>query len=225
LLIERNIISMDIAKLIDHTLLRPDAGEADIGALCAEAMQYGFHSVCVNSHFVEKAGTMLKGSGVRVTTVVGFPLGMTLTEVKVYEALHAALLGVEELDVVINIGALKSGRWDLVKKDISDVIAATKGLVHKVIIETCYLGEEEKKKAATTALEAGAGFVKTSTGFGPGGATAEDVRLIRGVLRRRAGVKASGGIRTLAEAREMINAGATRIGTSHGRAIMEELRL
>jgi deoxyribose-phosphate aldolase len=215
---------MEMAKLIDHTLLRPDAREEDIGALCREALKYGFHSVCVNPHFIEKARALLRGSEVRVTTVVGFPLGMTLTAVKAYEAMNSALLGAEELDIVINLGALKSGRWDVVRRDISDVMAATRGLLHKVIIEACYLDDEEKKRAATTALEAGAEFVKTSTGFGPGGARAEDVRLIRGVLRDRAGVKASGGIRTLAQAREMIAAGAARIGTSQGRAIMEELK-
>jgi deoxyribose-phosphate aldolase len=213
---------MEIAKLIDHTLLRPDAREQDVRTLCAEAREFGFHSVCVNPHFVEKARALLRGSGVRVTSVVGFPLGMTLTAVKAYEALNAALLGAEELDMVINLGALKSGRWDVVERDISDVVAVTRGLIHKVIIEACYLDEEEKKRAAGAALEAGADFVKTSTGFGPGGARVEDVRLIRAVVGDKAGVKASGGIRTLAQAREMVAAGATRIGTSRGRDIMEE---
>jgi deoxyribose-phosphate aldolase len=214
----------DVAKVIDHTLLRPAATEADIRRLCAEAVEFGFHSVCVNPHFIGTARDALRGSGVKVTTVIGFPLGMTLSGVKVYEAMQAALSGAEELDVVMNIGAAKSGEWGFVRKELSHVVSATRGLVHKVIIEACYLGDDEKGEAARASLEAGAEFVKTSTGFGPQGAKADDVRLIKAVVGDRAGIKAAGGISTLAEIREMLLAGATRIGTSRGPAIMGELR-
>jgi deoxyribose-phosphate aldolase len=214
---------MEIAKLIDHSLLRPDATLADVKRLCEEAREYGFFSVCVNPYFVEKAKSFLAGSNVKVTTVIGFPLGMTLTDTKVYEAVKASFLGADELDIVINIGEAKSGRWNIVRKDLSDVIAATKGLVHKAIIETCYLDKEEKTKAVEVALEAGAEFIKTSTGFGKGGASVEDIRLIKSIVKDRAGIKAAGGIRTLAQAKEMLEAGATRIGTSYGVAIIKEV--
>ena len=211
-----------IAQLIDHTLLKPDATMGEIKRLCEEAVRFGFHSVCVNPFFVPETNTILSGSGVKVTTVIGFPLGMTLTHVKVYEAMESALRGSEELDIVMNIGMAKSGRWRDVRKDISDVISATKGVVHKVIIETCYLAREEKGEASRMVLETGAEFVKTSTGFGSGSATVEDVRLVRSVVKERCGIKASGGIRSLRQVREFIAAGATRIGTSSGVAIMEE---
>jgi deoxyribose-phosphate aldolase len=187
-------------------------------------MRFGFHSVCVNPFFVPEANALLSESGVKVTTVIGFPLGMTFTQVKVYEAMEAVLRGSEELDIVMNIGMAKSGRWRDVQKDISDVISATKGIVHKVIIEACYLTREEKGEASRMVLEAGAGFVKTSTGFGPGGATVGDIHLVRSVVKGRCGIKASGGIKSLGQVREFIAAGATRIGTSSGVAIMEESR-
>ena len=213
---------MNLAKLIDHTLLRPDATGADIERLCREAVKYGFHTVCVNPYFVRAAAQALRSSGVGVCAVIGFPLGMALTDVKVYEARGASLAGASELDMVINIGAAKSGDWKTVERDIRDVVSATRGLTHKVIIEACYLQKDEKVMAASAALRAGAGFVKTSTGFGPGGATVEDVRLLKEVVGDRAGIKAAGGIRTLAGLNEMLRAGATRIGTSSGPRIIQE---
>ena len=213
---------MDLAKLIDHTLLRPDATGADIGKLCEEAVKYGFYAVCVSPFFVKTAAQELRGSGVGVCTVIGFPLGMALTDVKVYEARRASLEGAIELDMVINIGAAKSGDWKTVERDIRDVVDATKGLTHKAIIETCYLEKDEMVKAALAALSAGAEFVKTSTGFGPSGATVEDVRLLKDIVGDRAGIKASGGIKTLAQVNEMLNAGAIRIGTSSGCQIIRE---
>lgn len=212
-----------VAALIDHSLLRSDATYGDIRRLCGEALKFGFYSVCVNPHYITQAKEALRGSGVRVTTVIGFPLGMTLTESKVYEAMNASLLGADELDIVINIGALKSGDWNVVRRDISDVIMATKGLVHKAIIETCCLTDDEKKRAVEIALDAGSEFIKTSTGFGPQGARAEDVRLIKEIVGDRAGIKASGGIKTLQQVTTMLDAGATRIGASAGVRIITEI--
>jgi deoxyribose-phosphate aldolase len=206
----------DIAGIIDQSLLRADVTYAEIKRLCREARQYGFHSICINPYFIQMTKGLLKGDNVRITTVIGYPLGMTLTEIKVYEAMNALLLGADELDIVINIGALKSGDWMTVRKDISDVIAATKGVIHKAIIETCYLDDNEKRKAVEIALEAGSEFIKTSTGFGPHGARIKDVKLIKSIVGESAGIKASGGVRTLKRALDMIRAGATRIGTSAG---------
>ena len=169
------------------------------------------------------AKELLKDSNVRVATVIGFPLGMTLTEVKVYEAMNALLLGADEIDIVINIGALKSGDWETVRKDISDVIMATKGLIHKTIIETCYLDDNEKRRAVEIALEVGSEFIKTSTGFGPLGARVRDIRLIKSIVGDAAGIKAAGGIRTLKQVLSMLKAGATRIGTSAGVRIVREI--
>lgn len=213
---------MDIAKYIDHTLLKAEATEAQIAALCEEAKSFGFASVCVNPAWVSYAKEKLSGSGVKVCTVIGFPLGATTSETKVFETKNAIENGAEEVDMVINIGWLKSGRFDLVKEDIRKVAeaAAGKALV-KVIIETCLLTEEEKVRACQLAVEAGADFVKTSTGFSVGGATVEDVRLMRETVGTKAGVKASGGIRTLEDAKKMIEAGATRLGTSSGTAIVQ----
>ncbi len=213
---------MNIAGLIDHSLLRADATVDDIKRLCDEAKRFGFCSVCVNPFFVPLSKDMLSRSGVKVTTVVGFPLGMTLTRVKVYEAIEAVLSGADEIDLVMNIGMARSGQWGYVKKDISDVVSATKGAIHKVIIETCYLDREEKIKASEIVLASGAEFVKTSTGFGPGGASQDDVRLIKSVVKDGCGIKASGGIKTLSHVKELLEAGATRIGTSAGVVIMEE---
>jgi len=212
----------DIAGLIDHSLLGPDASYTDIKQLCKEALQFGFCSVCINPCFIKIAKELLTGSNIRVTTVIGFPLGMTLTEVKVYEAMNASLLGADELDIVINIGALKSGDWETVRKDLSDVIMATKGLIHKSIIDTCYFDDDEKKMAVEIALEAGSEFIKTSTGFGPLGAQVRDIRLIKSIVGDAAGIKAAGGIRTLQEVLDLFEAGATRIGTSSGVRIMSE---
>ncbi len=212
-----------LAKFIDHTLLKPDASYADIKRLCEEALKFGFHSACVHPYYIGVVNNLLKGSNVRITTVIGFPFGMTTTEGKVYEAMQAALAGADELDIVINIGALKSGDWDFVRKDISDVIAATKGLVHKVIIEACYLTTAEKRKVVDIALQVGAEFIKTSTGFGLKGAQTRDIRLIKSIVGDKAGIKAAGGIRTLKQVLAMLEAGATRIGTSAGVSIMKKL--
>jgi len=214
----------DIAGLIDHSLLRPDATYIDIERLCEEAQQFGFYSVCVHPSFIKKAKDILKGSSVRVTTVIGFPLGMTLTETKVFEAMNASLIGADELDIVVNIGALKSGDWMTVRKDISDVIAATKGIIHKTIIETCYLNNNEKSKVVEIALNGGSEFIKTSTGFGSHGARLRDIRLIKNIVRDAAGIKAAGGIRTSGQVLNMLKAGATRIGTSAGVRIMKGLK-
>lgn len=217
---------IDVAKYIDHTNLKPYATEEDIIKLCDEAKEYGFYAVCVNPYRVKLAKERLKGSGVKVATVIGFPLGATPTEVKVFEARKALEDGADELDMVINIGALKDKNYDYVKKDIEEVVrvAHERGAIVKVIIETCYLSEEEKVKACELAKEAGADFVKTSTGFGTGGATVEDVSLMRKVVGPEMGVKASGGIRTYEQAFAMIEAGANRIGTSSGVKIAEGAR-
>jgi len=217
------VTKKDLAGLTDHTILKPDATHEDIKRLCEEALQFGFYSVCINPCFIKLAKELLKYSDVRVTTVIGFPLGMTLTEVKVYEAMNAYLLGADELDMVINIGALKSGDWDTVRKDISDVIMATKGLIHKVIIETCYLNDDEKKKVVKLALEESSEFIKTSTGFGLRGAQLSDIRLIKDIVGDIAGIKAAGRIKTLSQVLELLEAGATRIGTSAGVKIVGEL--
>lgn len=211
-----------VAALIDHTLLKPTATGPDILRLCNEALTHCFHSVCVNPHFIRLAREHLVGSSVKITTVVGFPLGMTLTEVKVYEAMHAALRGAHELDVVINIGALKSGDLDTVRKDLRDIAAATPDLLHKAIIEACFLSDEEKQHAVRVATDAGFAFVKTSTGFGPSGATAHDVALMLEAAKGKAAVKAAGGINTLSKVREMLDAGATRIGASSSVSIVQE---
>ena len=201
----------NIAQYIDHTLLRANATEAQIRRLCEEAMEYHFASVCVNTCYVPLAAELLKGSGVKTCCVVGFPLGAMSTEGKAFEAADAVKKGAEEVDMVINVGAIKSGNWDYVKEDIERVVKAShdKALV-KVIIETCLLTDEEKVHACITAKEAGADFVKTSTGFSTGGAT----------VGSEMGVKASGGVRTYEDAIAMIEAGASRIGASSGIAIV-----
>ncbi len=219
---------MDIAKYIDHTNLKPYASAEDIKKLCDEAIEYGFYAVCVNPYRVKLAREYLagKGAGVKVASVIGFPLGATPTEIKVAEAKKALEDGADELDMVINIGALKDKDYDYVRNDIAGVVkvAHEKGAKVKVIIETCYLTDEEKVKACELAKEAGADFVKTSTGFGTGGATVEDVKLMRKVVGPEIGVKAAGGIHTYEQALAMIEAGATRIGASHGVQIVEGAR-
>ncbi|MCS7184888.1 MAG: deoxyribose-phosphate aldolase [bacterium] len=201
-------------SIIDHTLLKPNATQEDIKRLCEEAKKYRFASVCVNPHYVSLAHELLKGTGVRVTTVVGFPLGATTTSTKVQEAKEAIANGADEIDMVINISALKSGDDKTVLEDIKAVRKATEGHILKVIIETSLLTKEEKIRACLLAKEAGADFVKTSTGFSGGGATVEDVMLMREVVGKDIGVKASGGIRDIHTARKMVAAGATRLGTS-----------
>jgi len=217
------VTKMNIAKYIDHTNLKSYATKEDIIKLCEEAKKYGFYAVCVNPYRVKLAKEHLKGTDIKVASVIGFPLGATPTEVKVFEAKKALENGADELDMVTNIGALKDKDYEYVKKDIEDVtkVAHEKGAIVKVIIETCYLSEEEKEIACKLAMEAGADFVKTSTGFGTGGATIEDVKLMRKVVGDKLGVKAAGGIRTYEEALAMINAGANRIGTSSGVKIIE----
>ncbi len=213
----------EIARFIDNSLLRPEAKEADIIMLCKSAIRYKFYSVCVNPYYVPLCSAILKGHDIKVTTVIGFPFGASLKEVKVYEAQKALNYGADELDIVINIGAAKSGNWDYVEEELYDIISATKEAVHKVIIETCYLTDKEKKIASDIAVRCGAKFIKTSTGFGSKGADIKDVRLIKGYIKDRAEIKASGGIKTLSSVKRFIEAGATRIGTSAGVEIMKEI--
>jgi deoxyribose-phosphate aldolase len=216
----------EIARLIDHTLLKPEASREDIQRLCEEAIDYGFASVCVNPWNVSQAAELVRGTEVRVCAVVGFPLGATLSIVKAFEAGEALKSGAKEIDMVINLGALKSGQEALAEADVRGVVDACHraGALCKVILETALLTREEKVRGALLAKKAGADFVKTSTGFGPSGATAEDVRLIRETVGSGTGIKAAGGVRTLGEVRKMVEAGATRIGTSSGVKIIEELR-
>ncbi len=213
-----------VARLIDHTLLKPGATRDQIAQLCDEARRYRFASVCVNPANVALCAQLLVGSGVPVCAVVGFPLGATPTEVKVFEAQQAIDAGASEADMVINIGALKSGDYEWVKRDVASVARAchARHVILKVIIEAALLTDEEKEVACQLAMAAGADFVKTSTGFGPGGATVEDVTLMRRVVGPTIGVKAAGGIRTYADAQKMIAAGATRIGASSGVKIVQE---
>ena len=212
---------MNPAKLIDHTLLKPAATQAQIEHLCNEARTYGFASVCVNPYWVKFAKKQLKGSGVKVCTVIGFALGATTSAVKAFEAQQAVKDGADELDMVLNIGALKSGDTATVLKDIRAVRKACPGKILKVILETCELTDPEKVTACQLAAKAGADFVKTSTGFSSGGATVEDVALLRKSIPAQMQVKASGGVRTWADLKKMTSAGATRIGTSGGVRIVE----
>lgn len=213
----------EIARFIDNTLLKPEATEAEIIMLCKGAIRYNFYSVCVNPYYVPLCSAILKGHDIKVTTVIGFPLGASLKDVKVYEAKKSLDYGAHELDIVINIGAAKSGNWGYVEEELSDIICATKNAVHKVIIETCYLTDEEKKIASDIAIRCGARFIKTSTGFGSKGAEIRDVRLIKEHIKDKAEIKASGGIKTLSSVKRFIEAGATRIGTSAGVKIMQEI--
>jgi deoxyribose-phosphate aldolase len=214
----------DWASLIDHTLLKPEATESDIKKLCNEAIQFGFASVCVNPSWVKKASEFLSGSNVPVCTVIGFPLGATLPDVKAYEARRAIFNGAREVDMVINIGALKSGDDCTVEDDIRAVANAAheNGVLLKVIIETALLTDDEKVRACLASKNAGADFVKTSTGFAKGGATADDVSLMRRTVGAGLGVKASGGVKGIEDARAMFEAGATRIGASVGVKIAQE---
>ena len=214
----------DWASLSDHTLLKPEASEADIRKLCEEAAQFGFASVCVNPAWVKKASGFLKGSGVPVCTVIGFPLGATLPDVKAFEARRAIFNGATEVDMVINIGALKSGDDCAVEDDIRAVVEAAheNHVLCKVIIETALLTDDEKVRACIASKNAGADFVKTSTGFAKGGATANDVALMRHTVGKALGVKASGGVKGIDDARAMFEAGATRIGASVGVKIAQE---
>lgn len=212
------------ASMIDHTLLKAEATKEQIEKLCAEAKEFGFASVCVNPTWVKYCSELLQHSNVLVCTVIGFPLGANTTAVKVFEAKDAIANGAQEVDMVINIGALKDQHFELVQADIAAVVEAAKGsAIVKVIIETCLLTEEEKVKACELSVAAGADFVKTSTGFSTGGATAEDIALMRKTVGPELGVKASGGVRSLEDMQKMVEAGATRIGASSGVAIMKGL--
>jgi deoxyribose-phosphate aldolase len=211
-------VPLDMARYIDHTLLKPEATAAEIDQLCREAEQYHFASVCINPTWVKRAAENLRGTSVPVCTVIGFPLGATTPEIKAMEARRALRDGAREVDMVLNIGALKSGDHDLVRTDIEKVVDAAHdgGAICKVILETALLTDEEKVIASSLAKQARADFVKTSTGFGPGGATVYDVALMRETVGPEMGVKASGGVRTADDAEDMIAAGATRIGASAG---------
>ena len=208
---------MDFAKMIDHTLLKTEAGKADLDKLLDEAKTYHFASVCVSPIWVSYAAEKLKGTGVKTCTVIGFPQGATPSAVKAFETQKAIADGAEEVDMVISVGRLKDQDYDYVREDIKSVVSAAKGkALTKVIIETCLLTNEEKRAACCLAKEAGADFVKTSTGFSSGGAVVEDVRLMRETVGAEMGVKASGGVRSRADAEAMVAAGATRLGTSSG---------
>ena len=213
-----------VAGMIDHTLLKPDATQKEIEALCREAAEYGFASVCVNATWVATCAGLLRGSGVRVCSVVGFPLGATTSDTKGWETRRVIFDGATEVDMVINVGALKSGNLRLVERDIEAVTMPCReaGVVSKVIIEAALLTDEEKATACTLAKAAGADYVKTSTGFGPGGATAADVALMRRVVGPEMGVKAAGGVRDLEGLKAMVAAGATRVGASAGVKIVKQ---
>jgi deoxyribose-phosphate aldolase len=215
-----------IASMIEHTFLRPHGTPGDVLRLCEEAKECGFIGVCVNPWEIRNCVDRLDGSGVIVVSVIGFPLGQNTTSVKEYETKDAIQRGAKEIDMVINVRALQAGAIEVVSRDMLAVVRACEagGAVSKVIIETCYLTDAQKRKACTIAANVGAGFVKTSTGFGPGGATVEDVRLIRSVIRNEMGLKAAGGIRDLKTVLDMVNAGATRIGTSSGLAILSDAK-
>ena len=219
--------NLELAKMIDHTILKADATQSDIEKLCEEAKKYNFASVCVNPYWVSLASDLLKNSTVKVCTVIGFPLGATSSESKASETEIAILHGADEVDMVINVGAMKNNKTDIVENDILSVVNSArktgktqnKNIIVKVILETCYLTKDEIKNACICAENAGADFVKTSTGFGTGGATAEDVALMKQTVGETMQVKASGGIRDYETAIKMIEAGASRIGTSSGIAI------
>lgn len=217
-------MAINVAAMIDHTLLKADAKKDQIAKLCQEAKEYQFASVCVNPTWVKYASELLKDSGVKVCTVIGFPLGATTSATKAFESKNAIENGAEEIDMVINIGALKDGNDGLVEEDIRAVVDASNGkALTKVIIETSLLTDEEKVRACQIAVKAGTNFVKTSTGFSTGGATIADITLMRKTVGPEIGVKASGGVRNTSDAQAMIEAGATRIGASSGVAIVNGL--
>ncbi|MGG4491805.1 deoxyribose-phosphate aldolase [Metabacillus idriensis] len=215
-------MSVNIGSMIDHTALKPETTKAQIETLCAEAKEYKFASVCVNPTWIETAAALLKGTDVKVCTVIGFPLGATTVETKAFETNDAIAKGATEVDMVINIAALKDKNDELVERDIRAVVDAAKGkALTKVIIESCLLTDEEKVRACELSVKAGADFVKTSTGFSTGGATVEDIALMRKTVGPDVGVKASGGVRDRAGALAMVEAGATRIGASAGISIVK----
>lgn len=223
-LVAERIGASELARMIDHTLLKPEATADQISVLCQEAMAYHFAAVCIHPTYVALCRELLQGTDVEIATVAGFPLGATLSEVKAYEAQRVIAAGASEVDMVLNVGALKSGNYELVYQDVGAVAQAchARSALLKVIIEAALLSDEEKVAACTLAQEAGADYVKTSTGFGPGGAVVEDVALMRRTVGPEMGIKAAGGIRTYADALAMIGAGATRIGASAGVKIVQE---
>lgn len=210
----------ELAALIDHTLLKPEATRAEVEKLCAEAKAYGFCSVCVNTFWVPLCAELLKGTAVKVCTVVGFPLGAMDSRSKAFETREAVARGAQEVDMVINVGAIKSEDWATVEADVRGVVEAAGSVPVKVILETGLLTDDEKVRACKACVAAGAAFVKTSTGFSKGGATEADIALMRATVGAGLGVKASGGVRTLEDARKMVAAGASRIGASSGIAIV-----
>lgn len=212
----------ELARFIDHTLLKPEASENDIKRLCEEAIKYNFFSVCVNPCFVKSAKEFLSNSNIKITTVVGFPLGATTIKSKIYEAKDAVMNGADEIDMVMNIGMFKSKKFRYIYEEINSVKNEISNKILKVIIETSLLTDEEKIIASTIVKSAGADFVKTSTGFSQGGATKEDIILIRKVVGENFGIKASGGIKTYEQAIELINSGATRIGSSSSVKLVED---
>ena len=213
---------MQIERFIDHTLLKPTATPKAIRQLCTEAKDFKFYAVCVNSCYVPLVAEELKGTGIKIASVIGFPLGAMSSEAKLYEAEYAVKHGADEIDMVINLGLLKSGEYELVKEEISKIKHGIGPRVLKVIIETCYLTTEEKKTASKLVLEAKADYVKTSTGFGTGGATFKDIELIKNVVQNRIRIKASGGIKDLISAERYIDMGVSRLGTSSGIKLVQE---
>lgn len=212
---------MNLAKYIDHTILKPDIKDEDVIKVCSEAKEYGFFSVCVNPYFVPLVAKELEGTDVKVTSVIGFPLGANTTELKALEAKRAVEDGADEIDMVINVSALRDGKYDYVQNDINAVVKAIEGkAILKVILETCLLTDDQKKKACELSRNAGAHFVKTSTGFSSGGAKVEDILLMSEAVERKLGVKASGAVRDYETAMKMIEAGATRLGTSSSVSIV-----
>ncbi len=210
---------MSLAKFIDHTILKPEATARDVTRLCSEAKAHQFAAVCVNPCYVELAATLLAGTGVKVATVIGFPLGANLGVVKAFEAKLAVEQGADEVDMVINIGAAKLGQWDVVLSDIKEVVAGAEGHTVKVIVETSLLTDEEKRTVCQVVLDSGAHYIKTSTGFSAGGATVPDIALFKSIVGDQIGIKASGGVRTREDAEALIAVGATRLGTSGGVSI------
>ena len=222
----KNISYEELCSLIDHTFLKPFGTEADIESLCAEAAEYQFAMVAINPAEIETCVKLLKGTGVRTGAAIGFPLGQNTSEVKAFEIRDSIKKGATEIDMVINVRALQKGQFDLVRKEIKAMVEICKpaGIISKVILETCYLTDDQKRVVCQMASEAGVDFVKTSTGFGTAGATVEDIRLMRSVVGPEMGVKASGSVRDLNTALAMIDAGATRIGTSSGVKIVTEFK-
>jgi len=214
--------AIELARIIDHTLLKPTATSADIDALCEEARHYSFYAVCTNPWYVPQTVERLRDSGIKVCCVIDFPLGSGTTAMKVMEGVEAMKMGAEELDVVMNVGLFKAKEYEKTARQLRDFILLTPGVVHKIIIETCYLTDAEKAGASRLAAEVGAEYIKTSTGFGPGGARPGDVAIMREAAMGKSRIKASGGIRNLDSLMHMVQAGAQRIGTSSGVDIVKE---